>query len=142
MILKRNIVFTAIGAVVLICLLAVPWIRTVGYHSMPMATYSEFLDQINSGRVASVVIIGSNSGAVEATYRLKGREVLRTVLPSDYKDALRAMQERLVDVEIRNASPEPLRMLFNVMPVLLLFSIWMILMILKFPNRLQQGHTR
>jgi hypothetical protein len=79
-------------------------------RSLATFTYSQFLDQVRSGQVASVVVIGSNSGAVEAICRLKDGKTVRTVLPSDYRDALVAIQDKLVNIEIRDVSSEPFRL--------------------------------
>jgi hypothetical protein len=114
---KRRIALISCTAFLLMCLAPLPWIAATGQRSLRAIAYSQFLDQIHSGTVASVVIHASNSGAVEATYRLKDGLALRTVLPSDYKDALHVMQDKFVNVEIRGSSAEPLQSLLNVMPV-------------------------
>ena len=46
--------------------------------------------------------MGSNSSAIQANCRLKDGNAVRIVLPSDYRDAMVAMQEKLVNVEIRD----------------------------------------
>jgi ATP-dependent Zn protease len=129
----------AVTCGVLVCVAGVLWMTTTGQGSPTMYTYSQFLDQVHSGQVASVVVIGSNSGVVEATCRLRDGKTARTVLPSDYKDALLAMQDKLVNIEIRAFSPEPLRLFMKATPFLLLLGIWVVLMILKFPNNLKQA---
>jgi ATP-dependent Zn protease len=137
---KKKSMLIAIAAVLLVFLAALPWIVTTGSRSLRTTTYSQFLDQVHNGRVASVVIGARNSGAVEATYHLKDGEAVRAVLPSDYRDALRAMQDKLVNVEIRNTSAKPSQLLLNATPVFLLFAIWVVLIMWKVPNRLRQTH--
>src|SRR2546425_6990115 len=132
----------AITCGVLVCVAGVLWMTTTGQRSLTTYTYSQFLDQVHSGQVAGVVVIGSNSGAVEATCWLKDGKAARTVLPSDYKDALLAMQDKLVNIEIRDSSSEPLRLLMNATPFLLLLGVWVVLMIRKFPNSLDRKSTR
>ena len=129
----------AIACVVLACTAGILWIATAGQRAVTNYTYSQFLDRVHSGQVASVVVFGSNSGAVKAICRLKNDKTARTVLPSDYKDALLAMQDQLVNIEIRESSSEPLRLLINAAPFLLLLAIWIVLMIRRFPNRLRHN---
>jgi len=125
----------AFVCVALACVAVVLWMaNTRQRDALITYTYSQFLDQVHSGQVASVTVMGSNSGAIEATYRLKGGEFARTVLPSDYKDALRAMQDKLVNIEIRDSSSEPRRLLVNAAPFLPFLGGWIILMIRKFPG--------
>jgi ATP-dependent Zn protease len=62
-----------------------------------------------------------------------------TVLPSDYKDALMTMQDKLVNVEIRDSSSGLLQLFSNATPFLLLLGVWIFLMIRKFPNGPRQG---
>jgi len=112
---------------VLMCVAAVLWIATTGQRSLPTFTYSQFLDQVRSGQVASVVVMGSNSGAVQATCRLQNGKTVRTVLPSDYRDALVAMQDKLVNIEIRDSSSGPLRLFIKAMPFFLLLGAWVFL---------------
>lgn len=128
-----------ITCVVLICVAGVLWMATNGQGSLTTYTYSRFLDQVHSGQVASVVVIDSNSGAVEAACRLKDGKTVRTVLPSDYRDALVAMQDKLVNIEIRDSALGPFSLLIKAMPFLLLLGIWIYLMIRKFPNGPRQS---
>ena len=76
-------------------------------------------------------IMGSNSGAIQAICRLKDGNAERTVLPSDYRDAMVAMQDKLVNVEIRDSSSGPLHLVMNATPFLLLLGIWIFLVIRK-----------
>src|SRR5262245_8244747 len=103
---KRKI---TIMCALLICIAGVLAIATTGKRPLTTYSYSQFLDQVRNGQVASVVIIDSNSGATGVTFRLKDGQVAQTVLPSEYKDALRAMEEKLVNIEIRGSTFEPRR---------------------------------
>jgi ATP-dependent Zn protease len=129
----------AIICAVLICVAGVLWMATTSRRSSATLTYSQFLEKVRTGQIASVIVLGSNSGAVQAICRLKDGNAGRTVLPSDYRDALVAMQDKLVNVEIRDSSSEPLRLLINAMPFLLLLGLWIVLLILKFPNGPRQS---
>ena len=130
----------AIIAVVLTCLAGVLWIAADGRSSAATLTYSQFLEQVRAGQVASVIVIGGNSGAIQATCRLKDGNTVRTVLPSDYRDALVVMQDKMVNVEIRDSSAGPLRLLMNATPFFLLLGVWVILLMTrKFPNGPRQS---
>jgi cell division protease FtsH len=111
------------------------WVAS-GPHAGRKATYSEFLASVESGRIASVTILGSNPGAVPAICRLTDGSTVRTVLPADYRDALRAMQDKRVNVEIRDF--ELLRILLNASPFIVLLSFW-IFMMRKLRNGPRQG---
>jgi hypothetical protein len=78
--------------------------------------------------------MGGNSGAIQAICRLKDGNAVRTVLPSDYRDALVAMQNKLVNVEIRDSSSGSLRLVMKATPFFLLLGVWILLAIRKFPN--------
>jgi hypothetical protein len=129
---------TAVFWVVLICVGATLWMIVSGHHTERKVTYSEFLASVQSGQVASVTILGSNAGAVTALCRLKDGSTVATVLPSDYRDALRTMQEKLVNVEIRESSTEPLRLLINMTPFIILMAFWLFMM-RKLRNGPRQG---
>ena len=114
------------------------WMATAKEHSLTTLTYSQFLDQVRMGRVVSVVVLDSNSGAAQATCRLKNGNTVSTVLPSNYRDIMVEMQEEAVNIEIRNASSGPFRLLINVLPVFLLLGLWIFMMNRKLPNGLRQ----
>jgi ATP-dependent Zn protease len=124
----------AIICAVLISVAGVLWIATTSQRSLTALTYSQFLEKVRTGQVASVIVMGSNSGAIQAICRLKDGNAERTVLPSDYRDAMVAMQDKLVNVEIRESSSGPLQLIMNATPFLLLLGVWIFLMIRKFPN--------
>lgn len=117
-----------VGFTAVILLGVLGWMLS-GKERYPIkATYSQFLQQVRDGRVASVIIIASSSSASQATYILKGGEERRTVLPSHYRDALAAMQESHVEIEIRpGGSP----VLMNAAPFLLLLAVWVFLVCWK-----------
>jgi ATP-dependent Zn protease len=102
------------------------WVGTRGTSSLPGASYSQFLQEVRSGKVDAVTIVGNN--AIPATYRLKHGRTERTVLPSDYRDALAAMQDGSVDINIQESSWVALRPLVNAIPFLVLLVVWVIVM--------------
>jgi hypothetical protein len=100
--------------------------------SLMTYTYSQFLEQVRHGRIVSAVLLAANAGPVGAVFRLKDGREARTVLPADYRYALREMQEKQVDIEIRASDTG--RILINAAPFLLLLGVWIALMIWKFPD--------
>ena len=120
--------------VVMICLAGVLWMTAGNRRGQNKLTYSQFLEQVRAGQVVSAIVIGSNSGATQATCRLKDGKTVRTVLPSDYRDAVAAMQDKLVDVEIQDASSGPLRLFINTTPFFLLVGLWVFFMMRKLPK--------
>src|ERR1700694_266726 len=116
---------------VLICLAGALWMAQTRQPSSTTLTYSQFFEKVRTGQIAGVIVMGSNSGAIQAICRQKDGNTGRTVLPSDYRDALAAMQEKQVDIEIRDASSRPLQFATNAAPFLLLLAVWIVLLIFK-----------
>jgi ATP-dependent Zn protease len=99
-----------------------------------MLTYSQFMEKVRTGQIASVVVMGSNAGAIQALCRRKDGGSEQTVLPADYRDALLAMQEKLVNVEIQDSPSGWRQLLINATPFLLLLAVWIFLMIRNLPD--------
>ncbi len=120
--------------VLALCLIAIGfaaalrWMAVNAETRAPGSTYSQFLNEVRQGKVDTVTIAPGNSGANPATYRTKDGNTSRTVLPTDYRDAIAAMQDRSVDVEIKDTSTGPLRLLLNAIPFLLLAGVWLFMM--------------
>jgi len=129
----------AIICAVLICVAGGLWMAAAGQRSLTTLTYSQFLEKVRTEQIASVIIMGSNSGAIQAICQLKDGNAVQTVLPSDYRDAMVAMQDKVVNLEIRDSSSGSLRLFKNAAPFLLLLGVWIFLMIRKFPNGPRQG---
>src|SRR6201986_4729574 len=103
----------------------------------PKATYSEFLQRVQAGDVANAtIVVAARSGADQIDYTLKNGKRVKTVVPSDDREALAAMRDKLVNVEIRDASSSPFRLLVNATPFLLLLAFWVVMMRLKIHPRL------
>ena len=120
--------------VVLICLAVVVWMAVGNGRRQSKVTYSQFLQQVRAGKVTNVIIAAGNSGTSQLTCKLKDGTVVRTVLPSDYRDAIAAMQDGLVDIEIQESSWGWLARLSNAIPFLLLLGFWLFMM-----RRMQSG---
>jgi cell division protease FtsH len=128
----------AIASAMVICLVSVLWMTTGSRRGQITLTYSQFLEQARAGQVASVIITGGDRGATQATCRLKNGNTVRTVLPSDYRDAMTAMQDEHVNIEIQDSSSGPLRLFSNAAPFILLLGYW-IFLVRRFPNGPRQG---
>jgi hypothetical protein len=131
-----------IGATLLaVAVAAVIWVAAENGSTGAKLTYSQFLASVESGQIASVTITGSNSGAARATGRRTDGSTIRTILPLDYGDALRVMQEKQVSVEIRDWTSDPLRLLLNATPFLVLLAFWFF-MYQKVRNDQRRGLSR
>ena len=97
-------------------------------------TYSHFLQQVRAGNVAGVVIDANGSGPSPTTCRLKDGNIVRTVLPSDYREAIGVMEVKLVNIEIQDSSSGWLHLLAKAGPFLLLLAFWVFMM-----QRMQKG---
>ena len=120
-----------------ICVAGALWMVASGRHSQTKVTYSQFLALVESGRISSVTVLGSESGVVPAVCRLTDGSSVRTVLPADYRDALRAMQDNHVNIEIQGF-PQTLRFLINASPFIALMG-FCIFMMRKLRNGPRQG---
>lgn len=83
---------------------------------------------MQAGQVAQVIIAAGDSGSIPAIIHLKDGNTVQAILPAHYSPALAILEDKLVDVEIQNASSVPLRMLANATPFLLLLAVWVFLM--------------
>ena len=114
--------------VVLVGVAALLWAVIQNKPNSSTATYSQFLQQVESGQVNNVVVEAEHTGANPVTYSLKDGSQARTVLPWDYRDALAAMRERMVNIEIRDASAQWIRVLISASPFLVLLGFWVFMM--------------
>src|SRR5579864_9213871 len=123
----RSVVFFAVLIVVVASMALIVGDRTDG--SKTKATYTEFLQQVQGGEVSRATIAVAETGANPVTYRLKSGSEWLTIVPRNYQDALAAMQNKLVNIEIRNAQSPRTRFLVNSTPFFLLLGIWVVMMI-------------
>lgn len=115
----------------LICAACIVWFAAGGRPSLPTLTYSQFLEKVQTGQVSSVVLKGNNSATVQATCRLKDGTTVRTVLPSDYRNATAAMLGNNVDVEILDPSTGYLWRFVQFSPFFLLAGLWTFIMMIR-----------
>ena len=70
---------------------------------------------MQSDQVSDATITAAPIGANRVTYSLKNGTRVETVVPSDYRGVLEALQKKMVNIEIRDSSPA-LRLLANSLP--------------------------
>jgi len=114
--------------VVLIAVAALLWAVMQNQPTPAKATYSQFLEQVQSGQVGKATIVSGHTGANPVTYSLKDGSQARSVLPWDYRNALEAMQQKMVNIEIQDASSQWIRVVANASPFLLLLGFWVFMM--------------
>jgi cell division protease FtsH len=110
--------------IVLIGVAALLWGVARNEHVPANATYSKFLQQIQSGEVNRATIIASHGGADRVTYELKSGSRVNTIVPADDRSLLEILQQKMVEIEIRDASAQWPRILANSSPFLLLLVAW------------------
>ncbi|HEX4381067.1 MAG TPA: ATP-dependent metallopeptidase FtsH/Yme1/Tma family protein, partial [Candidatus Acidoferrum sp.] len=92
-------------------------------------TYSQFLQQVESGQVRSAVIAATREDANRVTYELTRGGTLQTVVvPSDYRKILDLMQQKMVDIDIRDGDLQWPRIVMNASPFLILLAVWFVMM--------------
>jgi ATP-dependent Zn protease len=123
----KTVVFFVVLIVVAVAMALVVGDRTDG--SRTKATYTEFLQQVQAGEVSKATIAVAETGANPVTYRLKSGSEWLTIIPKNYQDALAAMQNKLVNVEIRDVASQRVRTLANASPFLILLGFWVVMMI-------------
>jgi ATP-dependent Zn protease len=118
----------AFFAVLLVVAVMIGWIVMASRPNQHVISYTQFLQQVEAGQIADVRIASGNSRPSRATIRLKDGETGRTVLPPDYSASLALLESHLVNVEIQDASTDPVRFLVNATPFLLLLGVWVYFM--------------
>jgi ATP-dependent Zn protease len=123
---KMKIAFLCVG--LLIAAIAIG-IFARSRPSPSTINYSQFVESVRAGQVAAVEIAAGNPGASPATIRMKDGKTTQTVLPLDYSAVLALLEEQLVTVDIQDASTNPMRLLLNATPFLVLLAVWVIFML-------------
>ena len=88
------------------------------------ATYSDFLQQVQSGEVVKATIPVAEYGANPVMYILKDGARMQTIVPRNYKDTVAAMRAKLVNVEIRDIPSQRWIFLENATPFFVLLALW------------------
>jgi len=113
---------------VLIGVAALLWLVVRNGPNPAKASYSQFLQQVQSGQVNKATIVAAHTGVNQVDYSLKDGSQAHTVVPSDYRDVLETLQRKMVDIEIRDASSQGLRVVANATPFLVLLGFWFFMM--------------
>ncbi len=118
---------TAVFWVVLICvvILLVTVVRTGSTQMEKELTFTQFVDEVEAGKIKEVVITGN-----EVKGRFKDDNApLRTIIPANYPDIYKLLQDRDVDVKIKETGTGHwMSLLFNAIPLLLLAAFWIFMM--------------
>ncbi|HWQ54962.1 MAG TPA: ATP-dependent zinc metalloprotease FtsH [Bryobacteraceae bacterium] len=118
---------TAILWVVLICVGVLLWtvVRAGGHRSEKQITYTEFMRDVDAGKVKSVTITGNE---VQGVYQ-GDQEGLRTTLPPNYPEPIKRMEERGVAITAKAGDSNGwVSFLVNLSPFILLFAFWIFMM--------------
>ncbi len=87
-------------------------------------TFSDFLTQVDNGRVKSVTITGTE---VKGVYN--DNLGLKTQMPVNFPDVYRKLLDKGVTIEMKDASSgNYMSLLFNVIPFVLLLGFWIFMM--------------
>jgi ATP-dependent Zn protease len=121
----KNAVFVVVLMVVATLVGAIVKTRS----AQATATYSQFLQQVEAGQVRSAVIAATREDANRVTYELTRGGTLQTVVvPSDYRKILDLMQQKMVDIDIRDGDLQWPRIVMNASPFLILLAVWFVMM--------------
>ncbi|MBI3665575.1 MAG: ATP-dependent metallopeptidase FtsH/Yme1/Tma family protein [Acidobacteria bacterium] len=93
---------TAIFWVVMICTAVLLWsvVKSGSPGREKTLTFSQFLDEIQAGNVSDVTIANGN----QVSGKLKNSPLqLRTVIPANYPDIYKLLQEKKVNIEVKEA---------------------------------------
>jgi cell division protease FtsH len=118
---------TAIFWVVLICVAVLLWavVRTGNTRKDQALTFSQFLNEVDAGNVKSVTIAGNE---VHGVFKADNGG-LRTLIPTNYPDLYKRMQDKNVNVEIKDGgSNQWVSLLINAIPFVLLLAFWIFMM--------------
>ncbi len=118
---------TAIFWVVLICVAVLLWavVRTGTTKKEQQLTFSQFLNEVEAGRVKTVTVAGNE---VRGTFK-DDNNALRTLIPSNYPDIYKTMRDKGVNVEIKDSgSSNWVSILINAIPFVLLLAFWIFMM--------------
>jgi ATP-dependent Zn protease len=110
-----------------------------GRPELSQLTYSQFMHAVRSGEVDRVIVFEGGRGIPQAACYLKDGRSVQAMLPSDYRDALAAIEDAHISVEIRDSSWDIPQVFSRIGPFLLLLSVWIILLVMR---KLRPGGPR
>jgi cell division protease FtsH len=119
---------TAVFWIVLICIVVILWavVRTGQSPREEVLTFTQFLSEVEAGRVKKVVITGME---VKGEFRDDAGKALRTTIPANYPELYKTMRDHNVVIEIKETSSGNfVSILINAVPFILLLAFWIFMM--------------
>jgi cell division protease FtsH len=113
--------------VVIICVVSLIFVvvRTGNKKADQQISFSEFMRQVEDGRVKSVAITNTE---VRGVYREDGSG-LKTIIPPGYNDLYKSLRDKSVNIEIKDTSSTGLlSLIFQTAPFILLLGFWIFMM--------------
>jgi len=128
----RNIIFWVVMAVFALLIWAV--VRSNTGEKVRDLTFTEFMNEVSKDNVREVKITG-----VEATGAFKKDSAkFRTTIPSNYPDLYKSLQDKNVNVEIKDTSGSTwMTWVANALPMILLVGLWIF-----FVRQMQTGGNK
>jgi len=119
---------TGIFWVILACVLVLLWQVVKAAKTRPdkAITFTEFIADVEAGKVKKVSI--SNGVDVKGTYKDNSAD-LHTLIPANYPEIYKILQEKGVEIDIKEASGAGwVSVLINASPFILLLAFWIFMM--------------
>ncbi len=117
----RNIAFWIAAGVIIIVLWSI--FQSAG-TSQPEIDFSQFLNEIEEGKIAKVTITGSQ---IKGTYF--NEETFKTVVPPQYDGLVKILREHNVNIKVKDTSRSPwFSYLATWFPIILLVFFWVFFM--------------
>ncbi|MCC6883148.1 MAG: ATP-dependent zinc metalloprotease FtsH [Verrucomicrobiales bacterium] len=119
---------TLVFWVVLVCVGVLVWavIQAGGGKREEALTFTQFLSEVEAGRIKTVTITGNE---VKGTFRDDQSKQLRTVIPPNYDQTYDILRQRNVNIELKDTSGGSwLSFLVNAVPFILLIAFWIFMM--------------
>ena len=113
--------------VVIICVVSLIFVvvRTGNKKADAQVTFSDFMQQVESNRVKSVAITGTD---VHGIYREDGSG-LKTTIPPMYPDVYKILRDKGVNIDIKDTGSNGiLSLIFQTAPFILLLGFWIFMM--------------
>jgi cell division protease FtsH len=103
------------------------WQFSIGLRTPPTSiSFSNFLQKVEAGDVASVVMTGSE---ITGTYKGSAGDKFRTYAPEQYERLANQLDEKGVLIEAQPESPSPwASILYSWAPILLMIGFWIFIM--------------
>jgi cell division protease FtsH len=119
---------TAIFWVVLIMVVVLFYtvMRSGQHHSERNLTFTQFINDVKAGKVKDVTI---NTMDVHGTYKEDNNSGLHTLIPANYPDIYKLLQDNGVNIDIKETnSGSWVSVLINAIPFILLLAFWIFMM--------------